>query len=60
MGICLGMQLLATYGTEGAIDDQKEKGLDLIPGMVKKMEGNIRLPHVGWNEINIESEITRF
>ena len=24
--------------------------------MVKKMEGNIRLPHVGWNEINIESD----
>lgn len=54
LGICLGMQLLATYGEEGG----GHKGLDIIPGTVKKISSTdkmLRVPHVGWNEIAIRS-----
>lgn len=50
LGICLGMQLLASLGTEhGEIE-----GLGLIPGRVTRMrvpEG-MHLPHVGWNGVD--------
>jgi len=48
LGICLGMQLLATMGYEG----QKSKGLGLIEGEIIPFEANIQVPHVGWNNIN--------
>jgi glutamine amidotransferase len=51
LGICLGMQLLASKGYEnGEID-----GLGLVPGEVRILEpGSIaeKVPHVGWNEVN--------
>jgi imidazole glycerol-phosphate synthase subunit HisH len=50
LGICLGMQLLATAGEEHGITP----GLELIPGHVKLLQpgDNERVPHVGWNEIH--------
>ena len=47
LGICLGMQLLATSGIEGGLTD----GFNLIPGTVRHLPTNygLRLPHVGWN-----------
>ena len=36
LGICLGMQLLASEGTEGASQDGVISGLDLIPGRVER------------------------
>lgn len=51
LGICLGMQLLASSGEEGG----ESKGLDLINARVKKLkseEMGLRLPHVGWNDIS--------
>ena len=50
LGICLGMQLLASAGFE---NNKKTQGLNLIPGTVKKIEitGNFKLPHIGWNEV---------
>jgi len=49
LGICLGMQMLATIGFE----NEKTKGLNLIPGKVKKLEisKDYRIPHIGWNEV---------
>jgi glutamine amidotransferase len=50
LGICLGMQILATKGFENG----EQKGLDLIPGVVKKMNiKKFKLPHIGWNNVNI-------
>lgn len=49
LGICLGMQLLATEGTEGG----PVEGLGLIAGRVVPIvpvQGQ-RLPHTGWNEM---------
>lgn len=55
LGICLGMQLLADYGSEGALNpNTKTRGLGLIPGNVVSLasEGcKFRIPHVGWNQI---------
>jgi len=49
MGICLGMQLLADRGSEGG----DIEGLGLIPGHVELLKSpNIRLPHVGWNNVH--------
>lgn len=49
LGICLGMQLLATQGFEG----EKTFGLNIIPGTVYKLptKDNYRIPHVGWNNV---------
>ena len=59
LGICLGMQLLASWGYEGASNWNKTKtpGLDLIKGEVKSLLDigcNKRIPHMGWNEISWE------
>lgn len=56
LGICVGMQLLADYGAEGADPDDRQgtPGLGLIPGQVEHVSERgceLRLPHVGWNEI---------
>ncbi|MEX0974417.1 MAG: imidazole glycerol phosphate synthase subunit HisH [Bacillota bacterium] len=47
LGICLGMQLLATEGEEGG----PSLGLGLIPGVVKRFAEGVRVPHVGWNNV---------
>jgi glutamine amidotransferase len=55
LGICLGMQLLASRGSEGAASaDAATSGLDLIPGTVERIhpEGCLPLPHVGWNAVD--------
>jgi len=56
LGICLGMQLLATLGTEGATKEMDDgmPGLDLIPGRIESLKtlgSSLRIPHVGWNEV---------
>ena len=57
LGICLGMQLMATEGSEGSHDHISIQGLNLIPGRVNRLDvGNaLVLPHVGWNSICWES-----
>ena len=53
LGICLGMQILATVGFENGQED----GLNLIPGSVEKMkETKLKLPHIGWNEVKISKK----
>jgi glutamine amidotransferase len=48
-GICLGMQLFAEESTENGL----HKGLALIRGRIDRIPGEpqIRLPHVGWNNV---------
>jgi glutamine amidotransferase len=52
LGICLGMQLLATTGTEGGACD----GLGWFPAAVERLapteQHAERIPHVGWNEVD--------
>ncbi len=50
LGVCLGMQLLASTGTEGGVSE----GLGLIPGRVtplRPMGPRERVPHMGWNTV---------
>lgn len=50
LGICVGMQLLATRGLEHGVT----KGLDWIPGEVARIEKTdpaIKVPHMGWNDV---------
>jgi glutamine amidotransferase len=57
LGICLGMQLLASEGVEGAPDGDGVAGLDLIPGRVERLRvsSDLVLPHVGWNALHWHS-----
>lgn len=52
LGICLGMQLLFEWGYE----DEKTKGLDFLPGEIIKMKDDKKIPHMGWNELEILKE----
>jgi glutamine amidotransferase len=57
LGICVGMQLLATRGLEFG----ETPGLDWIAGDVKRLEPNhaaIKVPHMGWNDIRPETPST--
>ncbi len=56
LGVCVGMQLLADYSTEGADDAgaERQPGLGLIPGYVEHLRVlgcTQRVPHVGWNAV---------
>ncbi|OXR47995.1 imidazole glycerol phosphate synthase subunit HisH [Pusillimonas sp. T2] len=58
LGICVGMQLLADFGHEGACgaDDVGVSGLGLIAGEVRHISDlgcTFRVPHVGWNSIRL-------
>jgi glutamine amidotransferase len=50
MGICVGMQLLASIGME----DGDTLGLNWVPGTVKRISPEpqtLAIPHMGWNEL---------
>ena len=52
LGICVGLQMFADIGYE----ETETKGLGWIPGKVSKIDnqnGKFKLPHIGWNQINI-------
>ena len=51
-GICVGLQMFADVGYE----ETETKGLEWISGKVSKIDnknGEYKLPHIGWNQINI-------
>ena len=55
LGICVGLQMFADIGYE----ETETKGLSWIPGKVSKIDnqnGKYKLPHIGWNQINIVKE----
>lgn len=55
LGICLGMQLLATMGAEGG----HVEGLDLVPGKVRHLEAlgkNQKVPRIGWFDVTAQDE----
>lgn len=56
LGICLGLQLLFTESVEYGVS----KGLDIIPGVVKKISNNDNgkkrlVPQIGWNQVHNSS-----
>lgn len=58
-GICVGMQLMATWGREFG-DTQ---GLDWIKGEVKALTPNnpdLKIPHMGWNDLRLKGQHALF
>jgi len=52
LGICVGLQMFADVGYE----ETETEGLGWISGKVSKIDnqdGKFKLPHIGWNQINI-------
>jgi len=52
LGSCVGLQMFADIGYE----ETETKGLGWISGKVSKIDnqnGKYKLPHIGWNQINI-------
>jgi glutamine amidotransferase len=53
LGICVGMQVLATVGFENG----QHQGLGLINGEVKRIpeSSEFKVPHMGWNNISVKN-----
>ena len=59
LGICLGMQLFASFGEEGGV----RGGLGWIPGRTRRFrvdETQVRIPHVGWNDVSPKADTVLF
>ncbi|TCS81801.1 imidazole glycerol phosphate synthase subunit HisH [Tepidibacillus fermentans] len=52
LGICLGMQLLFDSSEEHGY----HQGLGIFRGHVKRFAGDYKIPHMGWNELNIQQK----
>jgi glutamine amidotransferase len=53
LGICIGMQMLATRGLEY----EETAGFDWIPGTVERIapsDPGLKVPHMGWNDLVID------
>ncbi|MCE1203414.1 MAG: imidazole glycerol phosphate synthase subunit HisH [Holophagaceae bacterium] len=47
LGICLGLQLLA----EGSEEAPRASGLGLLPGIVRRLGPGVKVPHMGWSQV---------
>ncbi len=47
LGICLGMQLMF----EGSEESPGVTGMGLLPGSIRRFQGGLKVPHIGWNEV---------
>ena len=50
--VCVGLQLLLSSTEEGGF----HKCLDVIPGTVKRLPKNLKVPHMGWNQVKQKVE----
>ena len=51
LGICLGMEMFFKQSQEG-----KEKGLDVMDGEVVLLPNDMKIPHMGWNSLEITKD----
>jgi imidazole glycerol-phosphate synthase subunit HisH len=49
LGICVGLQCLF----EGSDESPDSKGLGVFPGLVRRFVGEARVPHMGWNSLEM-------
>ncbi|MCU1336855.1 MAG: imidazole glycerol phosphate synthase subunit hisH, partial [Bryobacterales bacterium] len=47
LGICLGLQALF----ESSEEAPEQRGLGVYSGTVRRFQGDVRIPHMGWNQI---------
>jgi imidazole glycerol-phosphate synthase subunit HisH len=50
IGLCVGLQMMFDEGHEFGI----HKGLGLLPGKIVRFAEGVRVPHVGWNQVEIK------
>jgi glutamine amidotransferase len=50
LGVCVGMQMLFEESEEYG----RHEGLGLLRGRVRRFTGDLRVPHVGWNQVRQE------
>jgi glutamine amidotransferase len=50
LGICLGYQLLFS----GSEEFGEGRGLDVVPGLVRRFPPGRKIPHMGWNRVTAE------
>jgi len=56
-GICLGMQMLLTTSEEADHAGQGDaEGLDLVPGKNVRFSHDQTVPHMGWNELDVQRD----
>jgi glutamine amidotransferase len=51
LGICVGMQLLFEASEEGPVSD----GVGVVPGKIRRLTGDVKIPHIGWDEVTVRS-----
>lgn len=56
LGVCLGLQLLFTKSQE----NEGIEGLDIFKGEVIRLPEGLKVPHMGWNNLNIVNECSLF
>lgn len=49
LGICVGLQCLF----EGSDESPESEGLGIFPGRVRRFQGTQRIPHMGWNSLDL-------
>jgi glutamine amidotransferase len=49
LGICVGMQLLFEASEEGPVGD----GVGVVPGKLRRLTGQVKIPHIGWDEVTV-------
>jgi imidazole glycerol-phosphate synthase subunit HisH len=49
LGICVGMQLLFEASEEGPVSD----GVAVVPGKLRRLTGQVKIPHIGWDEVTV-------
>jgi len=52
LGLCLGLQALLTYSDEGG----RQECLNVIPGAVHKLPDGLKVPQMGWNQVEARVE----
>ena len=48
LGVCLGLQLLFESSDEGG----RRPGLGVLPGTVERLSTGLKVPHIGWNDLD--------
>ena len=56
LGICLGMQLLTRRSEEGTLQGLGWFDADTLKFKFDKVQNGLRIPHMGWNYINVEKK----
>jgi glutamine amidotransferase len=52
LGICLGMHLVFSESEEFGL----HRGLDLLPGRVRRIPDGVSVPHMGWNQLHLKKQ----